>query len=339
MKKYIEILFVLVCLTGCGKEMQQTLVEECLVSFSLGGEITTSATPMTKASTNDLYLVQVYRGTSAFAFGVYDDPQSIQIPLKKGTEKFRFIISLLRNGKTRLGSNYSSVTNSYYSCSRGGGTFTNGSGSSNSGYHRINHVYINSVGTFRYYSNATSTELRTSYISSLRLDEITTANLYGNKYPVCDDWFYGEINNYTPTGSYETLSLDLKRVGFQVKYELSGVTDGTVTVKLSNSTKTFIDKAISTSSYSSEPQFYAFYDVHSAWQHANDYSENFTLSVSWLRGIGITEDYGTKTIQLKRNCLNNIKISMGNNDQSAGMSVTAEAESSIGSDNVVIPVQ
>lgn len=158
-------------------------------------------------------------------------------------------------------------------------------------------------------------------------------------YPACDDWFYGEINDYSPTGEYETLNMDLKRVGFKLKYELSGVTDGEVTVKVYNDKKTFIDNTTSTATYSSEPQFYAFYEARNAWLYADDYMENMTLSVSWLRGIGVTEDYGTKTIQIKRNCLNNIKISLGSNDQSAGMNLTVESENTIGADGVTIPVQ
>ena len=335
MKKYIGILCVLALFAGCNKEQQNPDEEDCLVSISLVGEITTSDAPLTKAATDDLYIVQVYRGASAFAMGVVDDPSGISINLKKGAEKYRIIISLLKNGKKRLGNNYLSSPSSLLISNVG--TFYPTYHYPNYIYHMlINELYYNSIGPFGEYHQG-----KISYkgSSSLSFPNIGYANIYGDKYPQCDEWFYGEINNYSPTGSYETLPLELKRVGFKVKYELSGVTDGEVTVKVYNSTKSFINRTTSTATYISNPVFFAFYDIHSAWQYANDYSENFTLSVSWLRGIGITEDYGTKTIQLKRNCLNNIKISMGNNDQSAGMSVTAEAESSIGSDNIVIPVQ
>ena len=159
-----------------------------------------------------------------------------------------------------------------------------------------------------------------------------------NKYPTCDDWLYGE-GVCNANGSFCTVPINMKRIGFKLKYELSGVTDGEVTVKVYNSDKTFINNTTNTSTYSGNPVFFAFYDAYSAWQYADDYMENFTLSVSWLRGIGITEDYGTKTIQLKRNCLNNIKINLGSNDQSAGMNLTVEAENTIGSESVTIPVQ
>ena len=336
MKKYIGILCVLALFAGCNKEQQNSEEGDCLVSISFEGEITTSEAPLTKASTtDDLYIVQVYRGGNHFASSVVDDPSKIRINLKKGSEKYSIAVGMIRNGKTVLGSNYSSANNS---CRVGiSSSFGCFSGSSCSpAWAPINRIHYHSL-PFMYYANASSTSL--SSHSYLNLSCIGIGDLYGNKYPQCDDWFYGEINNYSPTGSYETLPLELKRVGFKVKYELSGVTDGEVTVKVYNSTKSFINRTTSTATYVSNPVFFAFYDIHSAWQHANDYSENFELSVSWLRGIGITEDYGTKTIQLKRNCLNNIKISMGNNDQSAGMSVTAEAESTIGSESVTIPVQ
>ena len=342
MKKYIGILCVLALFAGCNKEQQNPDEGDCLVSISFGGEITTSDAPLTKASTtDDLYLVQVYRGGNHFACGVVDAPDRISLNLKKGTDKYRIIVSMLRNGKTRLGDKYSSANKSYQSLpssnSKSGcfGRYD----SSNSRFFPVNHLYYNSVKNYTYYSSSSSTSLQTYDNSYDNFPKIENGDLYGEKYPSCDDWFYGEINNYSPTGSYETLSMELKRVGFQLKYELSGITDGEVTVELYNSTKTFVDKKISSSTFSSTPQFFAFYDLKGAWEHANDYMENFTLSVSWLRGIGITEDYGTKTIQLKRNCMNNIRISMGNNDQNAGMSVTAEAESTIGSESVTIPVQ
>ena len=345
MKRVIYLLLATVCLlAGCN--LIDPVVEddsECQVSFDFVGEITTSESPITKASTDDIYIVQVYSENNEFAAGIFDDPEKIRFNLKKGSV-YRFIVVMLKNGKVIL----SSVKPDSYAFYRADVNAVRSYNSNNSvlsiynnssdNFFPINRTYYNSIGTFvYYYRNETTAKTYTGsrYHSFNNIDKGSIRT----HYPGVDDWFYGEINDYSPTGEYETLNMDLKRVGFKLKYELSGVTDGEVTVKVYNSTKTFINKTTSTATYSSDPQFYAFYEARNAWLYADDYMENMTLAVSWLRGIGVTEDYGTKTIQVKRNCLNNIKISLGSNDQSAGMNMTVEAESTIGAEAVTIPVQ
>lgn len=310
---------------------------DCLVTLKLAGEIISTESPLTKASTDDIYLVQVYKGNDPFAFGIFDDSSNIKFNLKKGGESFRIIVSLIKNGKSLT--NYVSTYNMLY----GGGAGTVNSYAiygAETAYYVINNTYYNSVGNVRvyWYDNQGSwTDLPAS--NQFRLSLIGSAAADRLKYPECADWFYGEINEYSPTGEYETLSMELKRVGFKLKYELTGVTDGEVTVKVYNDTKTFIDNTTSTSTYSSEPQFYAFYEARNAWLYSDEYMENMTLAVSWKRGVGITESFGTKTIQIKRNCLNNIKINLGSNDQQAGMNMTVESESTIGTAAVTIPVE
>lgn len=378
-KKYILLFSICCLLVGCNQiEGAVEDDSDCLVSFNLFGEISASSIPLTKSSTDDLYLVQVYRGNDPFASGVFDNCDDIKMYLKKGSNKYRIIFSMIRNGKIILGDNYSSANNSIKVTSFaelrrntnytpiGFGENVNGDtfawlqefgpysalASTATCWLAINSLYYNSVDSYKFYSGPTNTEYfmghrqtsadynNKSYDNSLQIKFINIQRAkINNIYPQCDDWFYGEIIDYSPTGEYETLNLDLKRVGFKLKYELSGVTDGEVTVKVYKDTKTFINKTTNTSTYSSEPQFYAFYEARNAWLYADEYMENMTLAVSWKRGIGVTEDYGTKTIQIKRNCLNNIKIQMTSADQTAGMNLTVEAESTIGAEAVTIPVE
>lgn len=347
MKKFYVFLFlafVAIFLTNCNQidPVQKSEDGDCMVSLKFGGEITVSESPITKVSSDDLYLIQVYRGGSKFAFGFFDQ-NSIRLYLKKGTEKYRFVATIIKNGKNLLGDKCRDTT--IYAADGVVCTINDGIQRTVSRYNNMDYYYYWDIINSPYY-NSIGILLRDGYKgihsfnqSGAYLKYLHLAIIYGQKYPSCDDWLYGEINDYSPTGEYETLNMDLKRVGFKLKYELSGVTDGEVTVKVYNDQKTFIDNTTSTATYSSEPQFYAFYEARNAWLYADDYMENMTLSVSWLRGIGVTEDYGTKTIQIKRNCLNNIKISLGSNDQSAGMNLTVESENSIGAEGVTIPVQ
>lgn len=343
--------------------------KECLVSFNPVGEITTSISPLTKGSTltDDIYLVQVYQGTKYFAMGYFDNLESMKLYLKQGSS-YRIVVSMVKNAKVILGSRFNLTQNSIHNTSTDDifsfTFYTNSSGpyyssSSSASYTPSAYTsYCNPsnwwypVNVYQYafknnlskYESSTATSISTfSYLgnsdSYLRLNQINQAIIEGIKYPTCDDWFYGEVNNYTPTGDYETLDMSFKRVGFKLKYELSGVTDGEVTVRVYNGTRTFIENTTNTSTYSSDTQFIAFYDAKSAWQYADDYSENMDVAVVWKRGIGVTQDLGKKTIQVKRNCLNNIKIALGSDDRGAGVSMSMESESSMGNLNTDIPVQ
>ena len=332
--------------------------EECIVSFNPVGEITTSESPLTKATlTDDIYCVQVFKGGENFAFGYFDNLESMKLALKKGST-YRIIVSMVKDAKNLLNERFSLTQNSLkcygynaediliftYNYNSSGTNYCRSASNYNSAYYYpIDYYQYAFKNNVSYYSNAQASSL--SYFSApsnylnFKLPNIEKANINGQKYPTCTDWFYGEVNNYSPTGDYETLDINFKRVGFKLKYELSGVTDGEVTVTIKNDTRTFIKNTTNTSQYASETQFIAFYDTKSAWQYAADYSENMEVGVVWKRGIGVTQDLGKKTIQVKRNCLNNIKIVLGSDDRNGTMNMSMESESTMGATTTDIPVQ
>lgn len=339
--------------------------KECLVSFNPVGEITTSISPLAKGSalTDDIYLVQVYKGSEKFALGYFDNLESMKLYLKQGSS-YRIIVAMVKDAKNLLGTRFNLQQNSIYNyrindsfdfeyCDQygsGSSEFEFCKSSANTYYYPLNMYQYAFKNCFKYYSYSTAISLSTnsfaygsygrSYgVSYFYFPSIERSCIGGINYPTCTDWFYGEVNNYTPTGDYETLDMSFKRVGFKLKYELSGVTDGEVTVRVYNNTRTFIENTTNTSTYASDTQFIAFYDAKSAWQYADDYSENMDVAVVWKRGIGVTQDLGKKTIQVKRNCLNNIKIALGSDDRGAGVSMSMESESSMGNLNTDIPVQ
>lgn len=363
MKKFyvlLNLMSIATLLAGCNQidSDNETRDDNCVVSLRFGGDIFVTDSPMTKVSSNDLFIVQVFSESVPFASGIFDDPNLIRINLKKVEgSKYRIVIAAIKNGKEWYYYSVSSINNSVQTGPYG--TYYKGKGwqqdipntfafsiVSSYPWLPLNVSQYVSFGKYKYYASETSTSFSEMSFTMSGYPgmyecfyNIGRACLGKEPYPKCSDWFYGEITDYSPTGEYETLNMDLKRVGFKLKYELSGVTDGEVTVKVYNNVRAFINNTTSTPTYSSEPQFYAFYEARNAWLYADDYMENMTLAVSWKRGIGVTEDYGTKTIQIKRNCLNNIKISLGSSDQSAGMNLTVESENTIGADEITIPVQ
>lgn len=295
-------------------------------------------------STNDLYAVQVYKDGSVFASGIFDDIALAKLNLKMGTT-YSVRICMVRDAKTYLGSYFSLTNNGVRSANQDiAGPYywaeTYSQYYSGSTYfNRTNVLFYNSNGYTQYYNGATSTSVsETDFWSTFELTQVRNGRINSVSYPTCTDWFYGEVNGYVPNGETGTMDVVLKRTGFKLKYELDGVTDGEVTVKVYNSTRTFINNTTNTASYESEEQFIAFYDTYSAWQYADNYTDNMTVAVTWKRSIGVTQDLGKKTIQVKRNCLNNIRITLGSDDKSAGVSLETEAEDSMGSNNSTIPV-
>lgn len=341
----------LVCLfASCEKHQmhqQEDEGQDCVVSLNMVGEITTSEGSLTKSvpSTNDLYAVQVYKevsnGHETFASGIFDDMSLCKLNLKEGSS-YSVRICMVRDAKNYLGDKFSLTNNGVQPSSSVGPFYwfrTHDSGYSNpSSYNRTNSLYYNSNGYTEYYSNSTSTSLSTYSYNNFELSGIRVGKINDTSYPTCTDWFYGEVNDYSPNGETATLDVVLRRTGFKLKYELSGVTDGEVTVKVYNGTRTFIENTTNTASYESEEQFIAFYDTYSSWQYADNYTENMTVAVTWKRSIGVTQNLGTKVIQVKRNCLNNIKITLGSDDKGAGLSLSTEAESSMGATSSTIPV-
>lgn len=369
--KRLFAMISLVCLfASCEKHQMHQQEEEgqdCVVSLNMVGEITTSEGSLTRSvpSTNDLYVVQVHKYLNnkyePFASGIFDDMSLCKLNLKKGSS-YSVRICMVRDAKNYLGEDFSLTNNGIYAYDQDwsseyndlGDYIYNGSQLVNritgpyflnygindlKFYFATNILNYNSNKDIRYYDSNTDTYYSAySTYPDFRFSQIRVGVFQNVKYPTCSDWFYGEVNGYSPNGETATLDVVLRRTGFKLKYELSGVTDGEVTVKVYNGTRTFIENTTNTASYESEEQFIAFYDTYSAWQYADDYTENMTVAVTWKRSIGVTQNLGTKVIQVKRNCLNNIKITLGSDDKGAGLSLSTEAESSMGATSSTIPV-
>lgn len=375
MKRLFAIISLAALFAACEKQeirQQEEEGQDCVVSLNMVGEITVSEDELTRStpSTNDLYVVQIHKKENdeyvPFACGVFDDMSLCKLNLKKGSS-YSVRVCMVRDAKDYLGEdfsltnngirqyktrneryygtlkydipditnyrNYNDITGPYY--------LYQGPGFGNDNtnyYYKTDQLYYNSNKYIDYYTSSTSTSYSSGTFSDFRFSQIRVGVFGDIYYPTCTDWFYGEADDYSPNGETATLDVVLKRTGFKLKYELSGVTDGEVTVKVYNDRRTFIETTTNTASYESEEQFIAFLDTYSAWQYADDYTENMTVAVTWKRSIGVTQDLGTKIIQVKRNCLNNIRITLGSDDKGAGLSLSTESESSMGSNSSTIPV-
>lgn len=123
--------------------------------------------------------------------------------------------------------------------------------------------------------------------------------------------FYGECNDFIPEVGKSAV-INLKGVYFKLQYSITGITDGYVSLTIGNGEKQFVAMNNLSSSYSSEVLTFCFNNIKDAWQY-DDYMENLTVSMKWMRGIGIEQDLGSQVIQVKRNALNNITINLNTN--------------------------
>lgn len=315
----LPLLFILF-IVGCSKEdiIPTDDAKEYNVSLKFNGEITTTDIPLTRGTaTNDLIGVQVYQDGEEFAHGLFDNIEDININLHSD-HKYKFVVTVVKDGKNKISYGDDS---SYKSGGYGKPFISYGSYRSSSS----SHVYTNgyrSTPLMNYFKYSS-----TGYENgTLQSGQTSTA------YPRVDR-FYGEVENYTPTENGE-VAIDLKRTAFGLKYEVSGVTDGTVSVKISNSSCTFFENTAITADYQSEGEIFTFSDVYSAWKYADNYTESITISASWARDVGINENLGSKTVQIKRNAMNIIRLKLSSVSHDGSIGIEVEEETGMEEENV-----
>ena len=322
----LPLLFVL-GMTSCSKE-ESTPAEEAKeynVSLKFNGEITTADTPLTRGTaTNDLIGVQVYQDGGIYAYGLFDNIDDISINLFS-SNKYKFVVTVVKDGKNKINGSTSFGppfrTYQKYQVVR----------PDESGYDtKYGYYYTKPNNEFQYKASWSLSNIGFENLGSGRT---WMKNSQNDVYYPETDRFYGEVDNYTPTEN-GLLTIDLKRTAFGLKYEVSGVTDGAVSVKIENSSRIFFENTEITSEYESEEKIFTFSDVYSAWKYANNYTESITVSASWARGVGITQDLGSKTVQIKRNAMNIIRLKLGSVDYDGNIGIEVEEETDFNEETV-----
>lgn len=308
--KLFQILsFVLgAILCSCSKEDAPIKEEDKFytVSLKFNGDITTADSPLTRGTpTDDLYGLTVWQDGSLFGSGLYDNVEDMIVRLHS-SKKYKFVVTAVKNGKNVIFSDpdgYSYPFRDYYY-----------------------HMKLSNKLEFSYsdYSNRFGCGL-----SDMK-DEETYS------YPETDR-FYGEVDNYTPTEN-GVVNMDLKRTAFGLQYKVSGVSDGTVSVTIKISGQTLFAKSNITTDYTSEEKVITFYDVYSAWLYADNYTDKVTVSASWTRGNGITQDLGSKEVVVKRNRMNIIHIKLATEESGSNLGIETESDSDMNDESVTIPL-
>lgn len=338
--KKIVICFAIVfavMLSGCAKEIEslsEQKNEMVLVNLDLVGEVYEDETPLTRSFTsNDLIGVQVYQDLEPYAYGLFDDVSKIKLFLHTG-KKYRFVCTVVKNGKGIVvkGDNISSAN--YvdfalpndravsYALSEGkyGLPFLVYRPGPLDSYNYSIPTYANGDGAGLSNSFAYSSDL---YFPCLTFGTITLGDYKTNKNFPQADRFYGWVDNYSATKN-GTLSIPMKRVGFGLTLSVSGITDGSVNVTIKNSAQTFANNTGITTDKQFGTTTWSFFDLANVYKYADNYAENFTVGVVWNRGVGVTQNLGTKTVQFKRNAVNHVKIKLTTTTRSSDSQMALE---------------
>ncbi len=342
-------LIVVELVSSCAKERMSPINPEgdlVLVNLSLNGEIDVEKSPLTKAFTsNDLIGIQVYQGSSDYAYGLFDDVSKMSIYLHTG-KTYKFVCTVVKDGKSLVYSWNSNTTSDDKLPIGSSGTtvkIVRKKGQYSIPFiNNISGTYVNTEYSEAYLStyDYSGTEIgnafqysSTEHFVCLQYGRIETSRKTYTNYPHTDR-FYGEVSGYKPS-SNDFLSIPLKRVGFGLTLSVSGITDGEVDVTIKNSDRTFANETGITQDTVFGVSMWSFFDLASAYQYADNYAENFTVGVIWKRGVGVTQDLGSKVVQFKRNTVNLVKINLSTSTKSSGLSVTLE-EPEINTEQVLV---
>ena len=376
MRKILLIACAVIFFSGC-KELTTTSENTDLikVGLSLTGEVSVSEESLTKAEDSAALLgIQVYQGTTPYAWGLFDKTEGINLYLHTGKE-YSIVCQYIKNGKETLHYFSESDADVKTYILSGKGTVTKTGEvyyvylSDGPKMSRFNDVYHNfhryswgysipfdildqydarsntsdqiwcygytKSSSIRYKPNRDYSIFGTHTICGItngfKYDSANTINVSASevtKNPsatVDIDRYYGESGSFTATAGSETISLNMKHLVYGIQCNVTGVSDGTASITIKNGDNTILEKTDISSEYHSEELMLAFSDMHSAWQYSDNYTENITVSMTWLRGVGVTQDLGSQVVQVKRNCLNVITVSLSATKASAALGVESES--------------
>jgi hypothetical protein len=297
MKKILFLLMGMCVFLSCSKETpiieEVTTPKEFIVSLGFSGEITQiyESPLMRAAENNDLYGIQVYsmqveNGTQyqPYAYGLFDDKGSITVKLLEGY-KYKFVSTMVVDGKSRILSSYEGY---YYPFFHGEATPLSNSFT----YTSTAYMYGLSNGS--------------SYLSD---------NIYHRPNT---DRYYGENEGYIPVEGGR-VSINMKRAAFGVKVVVEGLTEGKITIGLSEAPEMYIDFP-----GTEFQQIFTFSSVRGCWAN-DDYSEIIALSASWSKANGETVPIDSRDITFKRNKLTTIQIKISETTKDTGLDITTES--------------
>jgi|GEM_PF-3596593 hypothetical protein len=295
MRKLLTLLLSLTTILFLGSSCQKADSQKVdgkpiTVSLNLTGDFDVSVDmdPITKASTNDIYGVNVLwdpsgNGTinSYYGYGLFDNVQDMHITLLSH-HKYTFQVTLIKNAKNTLF--YGQAFNNSYS------GFCYPFQTNNSGSTMITNEFV--LGSGAYLSGMSSGNAHLKDQSSPS-NSNATPNASVNR-------FYGSTANYEPVAN-GTVDVYLKRYVFGANIIITGVTDsgGSLNVSCGN----WLNKTI-TSDFELGEQ------IHTLSYIASE-TENQTINLTFTSNHGKPWNLSkSQVVTFKRNVMTTVNITL-----------------------------
>lgn len=311
------LLAILSCVnfTSCSSEHEVMVNDEeqeiYTVKLGWGGEILeVKDEPLSRVTTSDLYGIQVYStpneeleegetaNWTAYAYGLFDDPESITINLLKGY-KYKFVATMVVKGKNIIENHLNNNLNNYHRP-----FYTSGD---ESGLTPLSNQ-------FAYKSSTYLSGLGEGYTSMI------PPGYY--KHPNTER-YYGKLEGFVPAEN-SSVSISMKRVCFGASFVAinSIAKSGTLEILMENAPKMELDFSDDELDEFWVKDIFTFGGVSSAYAK-DDYTEKIPVTINWHREDGGTVPLGTHDITYKRNrnTIVTILIKKGGTDSELGFSI------------------
>lgn len=317
MKKYLIAFSLFTILCSCSTEEQpEPPVEEPKVfetSLGLAGEITSVIeTPLTRASSANLYAIQIYSSPNTegsgnytcYAYGLFDDISLIKVKLLSGY-KYKFTATMIVDGRSKVQHNdttfYIPMTNL------------------NFGITQPYSIPLNNL-----FNPTTKEELHIkSGWTSLAVDN-------QSYFRPNTDRYYGELSDFVPSEN-GTATIPMKRVSFGLKLIAHQFTEGTIKIALENAPDLQIVYPATEIS-----DIFTFNSCQGAYAAPDTYSENLPVSLRWIKSDGAIIPLSTQNIAFKRNKLTTITVEIKDSSFNNGIGINIETDSMAIGDSINI---
>ena len=357
------VAFAIGCSKNAGTDEPQTpdqpseQPEMVTVSFAVKGDITINEEPLplsraagVETESTDLYGINIYydkdkdgKINDVYGYGLFDNVADMTVSLLTGY-KYKFICSLVKDGKNKILNAKATKSSSYSSYAGYGAPFWKSSQSYNENTSSYSSsYYYNYDYYYHYYDAPTILTNQFTLGTSFHLTGLGQGwghnknNAYTNdKYINCSgsglthyfpaDRYYGETTNYTPKEG-GIVAINMKRCTFGAKFVVTGVTDGAFSFSVqSNNVKVTSGGNIKSDTTYTE-QIYTYDNVYDCWQKTimnGDFSQDFTITMTWVRGNGITQTLDPLTVTFKRNVLTTVNIRLNGGDVNNSFNLDVE---------------
>ncbi|MBQ8765883.1 MAG: hypothetical protein IJZ16_03685 [Clostridia bacterium] len=266
--------------------------KEVIVSLGFGGDFEISESPLSRATSNDLYFIQVGQGSSSTdaticAYGLFDSSTDIKIKLVEN-EAYYFHAYVMKGAKEVL-----KHTNYIYQDEP-----------------FLFDVELNNTFTYSDDESFAATEKETSQFGY----KFTYTD--GSAYHFAKDidlYFTENVNPFTATDNGK-ITLNLIRFSYGANFIAENLTEGSLKIsmqkKLEGNTEIYISPTIElTESNTSSDNIYAIPPTSvMEVNEDNEFVVNMPISFTWVKSDNSEILLGTPTITLKRNKKVTVKI-------------------------------